>query len=359
MSGSVGKYRVGVLTMQADDAEGIFSTNFSVARVRRDILRNSDIGAIFINKQVDGGDFNRTYGVDANFKFFTYLEVSSFLLKTDTMGISGDEAAAEMSVGWVDRFWEIEAQYLTIQDQFNPEVGFAPRRGIRKSSGRFGVHPRPGERMPRIREFRPTVEVEHITDQENLLVTRNLELGFAAELQNGTNLWIGREARFERLDEPFEIRSDQMIPAGDYDFAEYRVYFTSDRSRMFSTELRAGTGEFWNGDRSSFQTRLLFQPSYQFAADVSWNHSNITLPSGDFDTDLLTTRLRYSFNTRMFLNALVQYNSTVKEISSNIRFNFIYKPLSDIFLVYNERRSSTGEVLERALVAKFTYLFDF
>jgi len=66
---------------------------------------------------------------------------------------------------------------------------------------------------------------------------------------------------------------------------------------LISPEVRAGTGEFWNGDRSSFQTRLLFQPSYQFAADVSWNHSNITLPSGDFDTDLLTTRLRYSFNT--------------------------------------------------------------
>ena len=74
---------------------------------------------------------------------------------------------------------------------------------------------------------------------------------------------------------------------------------------------------------------------------------------------MLTTRLRYSFSTRMFLNALIQYNSTLKEISSNIRFNLIYQPLSDLFLVYNERRSTNGDVLERALVAKFTYLFDF
>ena len=203
------------------------------------------------------------------------------------------------------------------------------------------------------------MEVEHITDQENLLVTRNLETGFAIEFQNSTTLWMGREARFERLEEPFEIRPGQMIPVGDFDFAEYRLYFSSDRSRMFSTELRAGTGEFWDGDRNSYQTRVLFQPGYQFAADVSWNHDNVTLPSGDFDTDLITTRVRYSFSTRMFLNALIQYNSTLKEISSNIRFNFIYKPLSDFFLVYNERRSSTGEVVERALVAKFTYLFDF
>ena len=61
----------------------------------------------------------------------------------------------------------------------------------------------------------------------------------------------------------------------------------------------------------------------------------------------------------MFLNTLIQYNSAVQEIVTNIRFNFIYKPLSDFFLVYNERRSSTGEVLDRALIAKITYLFDF
>ena len=61
----------------------------------------------------------------------------------------------------------------------------------------------------------------------------------------------------------------------------------------------------------------------------------------------------------MFLNALIQYNSTVREVESDIRFNYIYKPLSDFFLVYNERRTTTGEVTERALIAKVTYLFDF
>ena len=83
------------------------------------------------------------------------------------------------------------------------------------------------------------------------------------------------------------------------------------------------------------------------------------LPSGNFTTHLVILRLNYSFNTRMFLDGLIQYNSTVKEIASNIRFNFIYKPLSDLFLVYNERRATTGEVIERALIAKLTYIFDF
>jgi hypothetical protein len=61
----------------------------------------------------------------------------------------------------------------------------------------------------------------------------------------------------------------------------------------------------------------------------------------------------------MFWSALIQYNSALQEISSNIRFNFIYQPLSDLFLVYNERRTTTGDVLERALIAKMTYVFNF
>lgn len=61
----------------------------------------------------------------------------------------------------------------------------------------------------------------------------------------------------------------------------------------------------------------------------------------------------------MFLNALVQYNSTLQEVSSNIRFNFIYKPLSNFFLVYNDRRTFRGNVLERALIVKVTYALDF
>ncbi len=294
-----------------------------------------------------------------NLKFFTYLDISSFLLKTDTTGIKGQDAAADLTVGWWDRFWEIEAQYLSIQENFNPEVGFAPRTGIKKSRGRFVIHPRPGERMPQIREFRPNLEVEYITNQENVLETRNLETSLAIDFQNSALIWMGRQAHFERLDEPFLIRPNQSIPVGDYQFTEYRIFFSSDRSRMFSGEFRAGTGGFYDGDKDSYTAEVSFQPSYQFGAEVSWTHDDITLPSGDFTTTLTTTRLRYSFTTTMFLNALIQYNSTLREISSNIRFNFIYKPLSDFFLVYNERRATTGEVVERALIAKLTYLFDF
>ncbi len=85
----------------------------------------------------------------------------------------------------------------------------------------------------------------------------------------------------------------------------------------------------------------------------------LTLLVGAGSLSVLVAQEATIITPHMFLDALSQYHSTVKEIASTIRFNFIYKPLSDLFLVYNERRSSTGEVRERALIAKFTYVFDF
>ena len=359
LSGRAGQYRLGIITMQADEFEETPSTNFSVIRVSRDVLSKSDIGGIFVSKHVNDGYNNRTYGVDANLNFLQYLDISSYLIKTDTSGISGQDKAGDLSVEWNDRFMNLKAEHLSIQDNFNPEVGFVPRTGIRKSSGEVTLRPRPGEAIPWIREMRPSAAVEYLTDQENVLETRRVDQNISISFEDSSNVWFTRRNQFERLDEPFEIRSGQFIPAGDYEFVEYSSSISSNRSRMFSASLMLRNGDFFDGHKNSYQLDFAFRPSYHFAAEVNWSRENLELPSGDFKTHLVTTRVNYSFTPHMFLDALIQYNSTVEEIASNIRFNFIYKPLSDLFLVYNERRSTTGDVLDRAIILKLTYIFDF
>jgi hypothetical protein len=359
LSGRVGQYRLGIVSMQADEFEETPSTNFSVVRVSRDILSKSDIGGIFVNKRVNDGYNNRTYGVDANLNFLQYLDISSYLLKTDTTGVSGKDKAADLNVEWNDPFWNLKAEHLSIQNNFNSEVGFVPRTGIRKSTGEVTVRPRPGEAIPWIREFRPSAAVEYITDQENVLETRQVDQNISISFEDSSNVWFTRRSRFERLDEPFEIREGQFISTGDYDFVEYTGSASSDRSRMFSAGTTIRRGDFFDGHKDSYQLEFAFRPDYHFATEVDWSREILDLPSGDFKTNLVTTRMNYSFTPKMFLDALIQYNSTVKEFASNLRFNFIYQPLSDLFLVYNERRSSTGDVLDRALILKLTYIFDF
>ena len=70
LTGRAGKYRLGIISMQTDDFGETPTTNFSVARLRRDVFQNSDIGVLLVNKNESGGYFNRIYGMDANFNFF-------------------------------------------------------------------------------------------------------------------------------------------------------------------------------------------------------------------------------------------------------------------------------------------------
>ncbi len=359
LSGRAGAYTLGLFSMQTDEFEDIPSTNFSVIRVRRDVLHRSDVGGMFINKEQGSGPHNRTYGIDGNFNFLDHLDLTSFFVKTETPGLQDEDVAGNLTVAWTDQRLQLEGQYLAIGENFNPEVGFVPRTGIERTRGWITWTPRPGERIPWIREFRVLNWIDYITKTSGTLETRKMETRFGVDFQNGSNLSAGRNFRFERLTEPFFIQPGQAVPLGDYEFSEYSVDLVIDRSRMLSGEARLATGEFFNGSRDSYRFLFGFRSGYRFESQVTWTHNDITLPSGDFATDLVNTRLQYSFNTRMFLNALIQYNSELKEISSNIRFNLIHNPLSDLFLIYNERRSTTGEVMDRAFIGKLTYVFSF
>jgi len=358
VTGRAGPYSIGALSMQTGEFGEIPSTNFTVARVRRDILKQSDVGGIFVNKAEAGGRYNRTYGADASFRFFNYLDLSGYVLKTDSPELQGNDMAGNFQVSWRDDFFDIRAQHLIIDDNFNPEVGFAPRTGIKKSAGNFAITPRP-ENISWIREIRPFIEMDYITNMENGIETRRGETGAMVILSDSS--WFGffREDTFERLEEDFEIQDGIFIRAGDYQFTENRVFVRSNRSKMISADARYSWGEFWDGTRESLSTGVTFTPSYRFSTELEWSHNDVEVSEGDFKTNLVTAKAVYAFNNRTFLNALIQYNTDVEEIASNIRFNFIHHPLSDFFLVYNERRSTTGEVIDWALTAKLTYLFAF
>jgi hypothetical protein len=188
LTGRTGKYTLGVLSLQDDETTAKPSTNYSVVRVSRDILRSSNVGGIFINKQEIDGDFNRTYGADANFTFYNFLNIRSFLLQTATPNVSDQDGAGVVLVDWTHPKVTLEGSYLSIQDNFNAEVGFVPRTGIRKSTGTFAYRLRPGERIPAIREFEPSLNIQYITNQENVLETRFLEGRFPILFQNSSEL---------------------------------------------------------------------------------------------------------------------------------------------------------------------------
>ena len=118
-----------------------------------------------------------------------------------------------------------------------------------------------------------------------------------------------------------------------------------------------GLGDFYTGYRHLYTVGGAFRYNHKINTSFSFTHNNINLPEGHFKTNLLGIRANYDFSTKMFLNAFIQCNNDTRQWSSNVRFNLIHRPLSDFFLVYNERRDSiSGDLINRAIIAKFTYM---
>ena len=367
LTGRVGRTGVGLMTIQTQDVPGRAGDNYTVLRGRRDILRNSDVGAIFLSRQSAGAssDRNQVAGVDANFRFVRALSLNGFLSRSWTPGVDGGEMAGKGSVVWNDNFLHTQYSLLSVGDNFRDDIGFIKRRGIRKHFADFGIRFRPEWwRKLGIRELHPHTRYNIYTDQSNTKVTHTNHIAMAWFFERGGYLELQWNPRFERITVPFAIRPDQSFAVGSYGWNEYVLELETDHSRKVSGSALITSGGFWSGSQVSTKVGVLFRPSYHLTFDVALQRNDIHLPAPmhDFVTNLVTTRIGYAFNTRTFLDTLVQYNTDLKQLSANIRFDLIHRPLSDLFIVYNEQQLTETPIpinTGRGLIVKYTHMLAF
>ena len=142
-----GAFDVGVINIQTGDdpRAGSQATNFSVVRVRRDILRRSSIGALFTRRSVslNGVGSNETYGLDGRFSFFEHLIFDTYLARTQTGGLTGDDTSYRAQLTYEGDRYGLIAHRLVVGKHFNPEVGFLFRNDIAKYFTRLRFSPRP------------------------------------------------------------------------------------------------------------------------------------------------------------------------------------------------------------------------
>ena len=157
LTGRVGGWSVGALNIQQREKDLSPSTNFTALRLRRDILRNSDIGVMMLNKDPQGDDYNRAFGADANFRFFRDLTMNFAGAKSATpeerLPGSGDDLYSKSSFGYRGDVWETRGMYQTIGSRFNDEMGFVPRVGVDNAEGYLGAHLRFKKYSSWLREF--------------------------------------------------------------------------------------------------------------------------------------------------------------------------------------------------------------
>jgi hypothetical protein len=365
VSGRVGNYDVGVLTMRTDRVVAASATtpanHYVVGRVKRNLLRNSYVGVLATHRDSTiADDRNRVVGGDAHFQFYNdKLEFDSYLLASETPGKSGQNQARRLQGAWRDDELNIGLEYNTVQTNFNPEVGFVRRGNMAQYNGDFAWKPR--VRHPTIQNLNFATGLDYYKSGSTGEIetrTRDVTLGLQYRNNGSTSFNINRT--FDRLVEPFEIRNGNLIPIGDYEYQSYTASFNAGNNHKITGNGNVNWGEFWNGETKSVTGALGWRPEYHLSIDVNYTRNRVALPSGDFTTNLIGTRFLYAFTPRAFFNAFIQYNADTRQVSSNIRFNLTHRPLSDLYLVYNDTRDTArGEIVGRSFVIKLTNLFNF
>jgi hypothetical protein len=367
LTGRVGRTGVGLMTIQTQGEGARDGDNYTVLRGRRDLFRNSDIGAIFLSRLSSGlsSDRNEVAGVDANFRFMKALSINGFLARSFTPGSAGGEMSGKGSIVWNDNFLHTQYSLLSVGDNFRDDIGFIKRRGVRKHFVDFGIRFRPEWwRTIGIRELHPHTRHNIYTDQSNAKVSHTNHVAMAWFFERGGYLELQWNPRFERIAVPFKVRPDQSFAIGSYGWNEYALELETNHSRRVSGSALITTGGFWNGTQNTIKGGVVYRPSYRLTFDIALQRSDITLPQPmhDFVTNLVTSRVGYAFNTRTFVDTLLQYNTDLKQFSANVRFDLIHRPLSDLFVVYNEQQltqPATPTNDGRGIILKYTHMLAF
>jgi len=367
-SGKIGLWNVGFLDMQTEDAGITPSNNFGVVRVSRELPNRSAVGGIFVNRTGSGDlarddDYNRTYAVDGKWGIGRNSVVSGFVAKTDTPGAESKDYAYNLRARILYPKWDLDVGYQEVADLFNPEVGFLTRRGYRKPDVRVMTRFRPKDFM-KLQEVRPHATVRGFWGFDGFQETGYAHLDNHWQFRDSSEMHTGMNLTREGLRVPFEIFPGIFVPPGTYDNAEAQLVYMTNQGAPLSFNFMTFIGGFFSGDRVTLNPTVRVRPSETFQMEVAYSRNNVNLPQGDFDTNLLRTRVSYSFNTRVFTQALVQYNDRADLWSMNLRFGWLQAANTGLFIVYNDSRGlydlypDRPERTDRSLTIKFSHMFD-
>lgn len=366
--GRSGLWRYGVLNMQSAESAVAksASTNFTVLRVNRDFLRRSRIGAMYTRRDPIAttaagldGPVNTAYGVDATINPTTQTSFAAYAARSVSPGKEGRDGSYRGRFDWTDDRYGIQAESLSVEPNFNPEVGFIRRPSFRRQYGQLRFSPRP-RRLRGIRKVYYVASMDYITDIDNRPESKELQGTFQMDLDNGDTWTIDATRNYERLVSRFEVGKSLFVPAGEYPFKQVRGTYTFGQQRPVSGAVTAAYGSFYAGDLSevTWRGRVELTRLFYLEPTLSWNR--VTQPTGSANSDLVSTRATYTLTPRMFFSALAQYQSRTDSMSINARFRWEYIPGSELFVVYSDGRTTLNqgfpEVQNRSFVFKITRL---
>lgn len=386
LTGQVGRYDVGfiqartgsdeVTTVDGDPID-VPAEDFTVGRVRANVLSESTIGAIYTRRATHGDDptlQNRhTFGTDielgtSNFRGDDRLLFQAFFVghnrhHTDEQTDFFDRTSRGLRINYPNRPWYARTSYREFGSAFDPAVGFTSRNGFRR------LQPTTGYSMlfpdsDWLREIDVMLRYENLMDLDFDPLDENLTIRPAIRFETGDRLSLSLRRDYERLPvgSGFNIVEDIAIQPGEYHSWIGSATFRTASYRRIAGGIDLEHRDFWTGHRTSISLDLTARPLPGVNITGSWDHQQVRLEQGDFDTHIVRTEANIDLTPDLALTSQVQYDNLSGLVGLFSRFRWTIQPGSDLFVVYTHNWQDTATrfySLESQATTKLTYTYRF
>ena len=343
LAGRLGDYDVGFTHALLAEQGGLDQQNVLAARVSRRVFEQSSVGVIATAGNPSAELANYVGGVD--FKFRTNQLAGDKIFAADvnvlgsfSEGAGGGEQgdyAYGVNLYYPNEIWDSELHYLEIGTNFNPALGFVPRRGIRSLEYELGRTWR-SQKRSWFRTWETGGAVEMITRTSGELDSARIAftpIDLELESTDEITLRITHDLDWPR--KGFEL-ADVMVPAGQYSWTKARLAVETTSTRPVWVEAALQTGEFYDGWRNVIESEVEWNPSKHFRFNLHYQYNQVDLSGGHFDAHVGSLGMNWNVTPDLGWSALAQYDSISNALGFNSRIRWEYKPGSTIYFVLNQ-----------------------
>ena len=378
LSGKLNKnWRMGFMNMQTDRNVATLTPvqNYTAFAIQRKVFARSNIGLLFVNRdQVLNKDekapaylsnpFNRNIGLEYNLASSNNLWTGKYMvLKSFSKNTSGDDFIHAGNIQYSSKKWLISYQQESVGRQFTADVGFVPRKDYFKINPAisrifFSRNPKITSHTIKLMNFDYFTRKLKLTD-----ATTYLAYTLTMRTQATYTIWTAND--YIKLLQPFDptnYTKDTLARGTKHRWNSVGFELASKPQQLF-TYLISGRlgGYYFNGNRTFVSADLGYrlQPYFSMTMSTSFNNISMPAPWNNNTFWLVGPRIDVTFTNKLFFTTFVQYNNQQNNINVNTRFQWRYKPASDLFLVYTDNYfPAPFNVKNRALVLKFNYWWN-
>ena len=365
--------RIGLLNIQTaeDRANEIPTNNNTVIALQQKLFSRSNIGFIFVNRQVtrdrdyveESEQYNRIVGVDFNLASDDNTWVGKYYLhKSFTPGSGSADFSSGAFLEYKSRKLNARLGSTYIGEDFQADLGFVNRTDILQLDPVIQTIFYPENSRVNTHSLELRASSTWSLERDFLNTDAFVDLEYQISFRDQSMIEMAINHRYTYLLEEFDpTDSDDAVPLPadtDYSNTKFDLSYGSDRRKPFSFWVRTDIGQFYNGYRYSLASnlRLRLQPYFTASLNASLNYIDLPDPYPESPIYLIGPKAEFTFSKNLFWSTFIQYSSQSEDFSVNSRLQWRFRPLSDLFVVYNDNyRTSPFSPRTRALIVKFTY----